>query len=161
AELVVLAEAALLHPVVAEHGQLVPDLHRLRLVVQAVLEVRPHHAGGALRAQRQVAVAAVLEAVHLLAHHVRAEAGGAPVDAGVLEGGRDDLEVAGRLEHPPGLVEDRPAQRRPRPVPVERTPRRLELAAHARSSCRNGFDSRSWPSVVAGPWPGRTIVSGG
>ena len=42
-----------------------------------------------------------------------------------------------------------------------RPARSLELLAHARSGPRKGFVSRSSPSVVTGPWPGRTMVSGG
>ena len=160
-ELVVLPEAPPLHRVVAEHGHRIPDLDRLGQVVQAVLEIGPHHPRGALRTQRQLAVAPVPERIHLLAHDIGALARGAAKDAGVLERRRHHLAVAGAREDVPGLVEHGAAQRGARAVPVQRPPGGLELAAHARSAPRNGLAARSAARVVAGPWPGSTTVPAG
>ena len=59
-----------------------------------MLEVGAHDGGRALRAQRQVVAAAVLEAVDLLVDDVGALGAGAQEDAGVLEDRRLDLAVA-------------------------------------------------------------------
>ena len=120
-----------------------------------MLDVGPHHAGGALGPKCQRAVAAVGEGVHLLAHHVGARAGRAGVDLGVLEGRGDDLVVAGRLEHRPGGVDDGAPAASIGPVPVAGSARSLELAAHGRSSARNGLVASSASRVVTGPWPGQ------
>ena len=42
-----------------------------------------------------------------------------------------------------------------------RVPRGCSIPLAHRSSARNGFVARSRPIVVAGPWPGKTRVSGG
>src|SRR5438874_719305 len=65
-ELEELAVAAFLGSVVAEHRAHQVQTRRLRSLVQAALEVRAHDAGGGLRAQRELAAAAVLEAIQLL-----------------------------------------------------------------------------------------------
>ena len=81
AELVVLAQAAGLRALVAERRGEVPDLPRRR---RPVLDEGPHHRRGPLGPQRDVAVALVVEVVHLLAHDVGALAD--PLeDADVLE----------------------------------------------------------------------------
>ena len=53
-----------------EEARQVPELHRLRQLVHAVLDVRAAHRGGALGPQRERAPAAVVERVHLLLHDV-------------------------------------------------------------------------------------------
>src|SRR3712207_8175670 len=55
----------------AEERLDVPELHRLRALVHAVLEVGAAHGCGALGTQGQRPPAGVLEGVHLLAHDVR------------------------------------------------------------------------------------------
>ena len=65
-DLVELAVAALLRPLVAKHGDAGPDAQR-PVVERVVLDHRAHDAGGGLGAQRQpVAVHRVLEGIHLL-----------------------------------------------------------------------------------------------
>ena len=90
AHLVVLPQPAGLGLLVAERRRGVPDLPRRR---RAVLDVRPGHRRGALRAQGDVAAALVLEVVHLLGDDV-----GALADAlehpDVLEHRRLDQAVA-------------------------------------------------------------------
>ena len=100
ADLAVLAVAAGLRRLVAEHRPRVPELHGLRKLVHAVLDVRAADRRGALRAQRQRAAAAVLERVHLLAHDVGRLADGAHEQLRVLEDRRLDLAEAGALEQP-------------------------------------------------------------
>ena len=95
ADLVELAVPAPLGLLVAEVRAGVPDLPRHR---RAVLGKGPAHARGQLGPQRDVAAALVDEVVHLLGDHV-----GGITDAGehteVLEQRRDDLPVAGALDH--------------------------------------------------------------
>ena len=94
AELVVLAVAPGLRPLVAEHRAVVPELHRLRPLVHAVLDVGAADGRRALGAQRQRAPALVLERVHLLAHDVGRLADAALEQPGLLELGGDDVAVA-------------------------------------------------------------------
>ena len=125
-ELPVLAVAARLGRLVAEHRREVPELHRQRQLVHAVLDEGADHRRRALRAQRQGAAAAVLEGVHLLAHDVGAGADAAHEDLGLLEGRRHDLAVpvaregvAGRVDHPlahPGLRGQHVARARAAPT---------------------------------------------
>ena len=70
-QLPVLAEAALLRAPVAVDRLVRVELLRLRLAVQAVLEVGAHDRSGGLGAKRERAVTAVLERVHLLRDDVR------------------------------------------------------------------------------------------
>ena len=106
ADLAVLAVAARLRRLVAEHRAGVPELHRLRQLVHAVLEIGAAHGRRALRAQRQRAAAAVLERVHLLAHDVGGLADRAHEQVGVLEDRGVDLAEAGALEQRPRLRHD-------------------------------------------------------
>ena len=107
ADLLQLAVAAGLRPLVAEERARVTQLDRQRAAVQAVFDHRAHHPGGALRPQRHRAVAAVGEGVHLLGHHVGGFADAAGEQRGVLEDGQLDVAVAG----PPGGVEQAVAHR--------------------------------------------------
>ena len=70
ADLVVLAVAPRLRLLVAEHRAVVPELHRLRQLVHAVLHVGAADGRRALGTQRQRAVALVPERVHLFAHDI-------------------------------------------------------------------------------------------
>ena len=70
AQLVELPGPAGLGPLVAEHGARVPQLDGLAAPVQPPFQVCPDRARGAFGPQRQAALAAVLEGVHLLFHHV-------------------------------------------------------------------------------------------
>ena len=106
-DLLQLAVAAGLRPLVAEERARVAQLDRQRAAVQAVLDHRAHHAGGALGPQRHRAVTAVGEGVHLLGHHVGGLADPAGEQRGVLEDRQLDVAVAG----PPGGVEQAVAHR--------------------------------------------------
>ena len=92
-----LAEAARLRALVAEHRRDVGELDRLRQIGHPVLQVGAADRRGALRAQRQAVAAAILEDVHLLLDDVRRFAHAARVEVGALEGGRLDKAVAAEL----------------------------------------------------------------
>jgi hypothetical protein len=94
-ELVELPVPAGLGALVPEGGAAGPHLHGQRALVQVVFEHRAQHAGGELGAQRDLAAAAVLEGVHLLAHHVARFADAADEQRGVLEDRGLDGAVAG------------------------------------------------------------------
>ena len=158
----VLAVAVLLRGRVAVHRALGVELHRLRLAVHAVLEVRAADRRGCFGPQRERPAAAVFEGVHLLLHDVGPLPGRSEEELGVLEDGGLDTAVA------EGLCDL--CQRRRCELPerllggedVVRAARRLELHCGAeRSSARNGLCSSSRPRVVAGPCPEYTTVSGG
>ena len=69
---------------VAEHRPAVPKLLG-PLAEQAVLNGSPHDAGGAFRPQGAGALAAIQEAVHLLAHHIGGFADAAGKEVGGLQ----------------------------------------------------------------------------
>ncbi len=125
-----------------------------------MLDVGAHDPRGTLGPKRQRPVAAVGEGVHLFAHDVRTLTRGAGIDLGVLERWGDDLGVAGGLEHRARGVDDRAPAARVGSEPVARPAGRLKLAAHGRSSARNGLVASSASSVVTGPCPDKTTVSG-
>ena len=150
-ELPVLAKPALLRSAVAVDRLDRVQLLRLRLAVQAVLEVRPDDRRRRLRAQRQRAVAAVEERVHLLRDDVRPLARRAGEQLGVLEHRRVDPAIAVQRAQPLELPLDQLPGRLLGREDVVRAARSLEL--HARSSARNGFRESSAPRVVGGPWP--------
>ena len=161
-QLPVLAVAAAAGTRVAVHRRDRVRLDRLRLLGEAVLDVGARDRRRPLRAQRERAVAAVLERVHLLVHDVGRLARRALEERRLLEAGRGDARPAvlralllDRADHAPPQVVAR--------QDVVRPARRLELGsrAHARSSARNGLRASSTPSVVSWPWPGWTTVSGG
>ena len=95
ADLVELAVAPRLRALVAEERARVPELHRLRELVHAVLEVGAADRRRPLRAQGEAAPALVLEAEHLLLDDVGGLADAAGEELGVLEGRRLDPPVAG------------------------------------------------------------------
>ncbi len=125
-----------LGPLVAEGGADGPDLRGKLAVVQAVLQHRPQHPGGELRAQGDRTAAPVLEGVHLLGHDVGRLADAARVELGVLEHRQLEVAVAG-LGHRGGEGVDRPPERR-------RAGRRVfanalgRLEAHHSPRCRAG-----------------------
>ena len=84
ADLVKLAEAALLRPLIAEHRPGVEDFLGQRLG-QPVGYQGAADAGGAFRSQREQIAATVIEDIHLLRDDVGGFAQGAGEDAGVLE----------------------------------------------------------------------------
>ena len=146
ADLPELAVAPLLRRRVPEHRPDVVGLHGLRLPVQAVLEVGARDGRRSLGPQSQRALAPVLERVHLLVHDVRAGAGRAREELGVLERGRDDEAVAVQVRGFGGRAQHGPAARLVGGKDVERPARRLDPhGASARSSARNGFVMSSWP----------------
>src|SRR6185436_214847 len=166
----VLAVPAAARRAVAVHRGDRVELDRLRVAVHAVLDVRAADRRGALGPERERAVGAVGEGVHLLLHHVGARTGGAREERRVLEHRRHD---------PPGAVQ--PAEALDLLCDVlpgghlvrddvmgPAWPLDLPAAAHpaafrsaSRSSARNGFRASSAPSVVDGPWPGCRAVSRG
>src|SRR5204863_3867735 len=93
-----LAVAARLRRLVAEERSPVPELHWLRQLVHAVLEVGAADTSGALGPQRERAPALVLEGEHLLLHDVGGLPHAAREELGGLEDRRVDEAVAGLLE---------------------------------------------------------------
>src|SRR5439155_13991603 len=87
---------ALLGAVVAPERPDRVQLLRLRLAVQAVLDVRAADRRGALRPQRERPAAAVRERVRLLLHDVRALARRSDDEVGVLDARRLDRAIAVR-----------------------------------------------------------------
>ena len=162
----VLAVAALARRAVAVHRRDREHLHGLRVPVHPVLDVGAADRRGALGPKRQRPVGAVGEAVHLLLHDVRALPGGAGEEGGVLEDGRQHLAVAVEGAEPLDLARDPLPERHLRGDDVVGAARSLDPAAHgcaraSRSSARNGLLASSAASVVSGPCPGWTTVSGG
>src|SRR5262249_52043641 len=96
----------------------------------------------------------------LLLDDVGPAAGRPDDEVGVLEAGRDDAAVAVERAHLLHLSRHPLPERLLGREDVVRAARRLE-ARHARSPARNGFRASSAPSVVFGPWPEYTTVSGG
>ena len=90
--------AAGLRLLVAEHRPGVPELHRQRAALEPGLEGRADGADGALRAQRDRAVAAVGEGEHLLADDVGRLADAAGEQRGVLEDRQLEVAVAGQAQ---------------------------------------------------------------
>ena len=167
AQLVVLAVAPRLRPLVAEHRAVVPELHRLRPLVQAVLDVRARQTRRrALGAQRHRAPALVLERVHLLAHDVGGLADAALEEPGLLELGRDDAPVAVSAEDARRRRDHVVAQRR---LVGQQVVRAFGGARAAHQRCpgswrrgeRNGLSASSRPRDVSGPCPQCTAVSAG
>ncbi len=174
-QLPVLAVASAARSRVPVHGRDRVRLDRLWLLGEAVLDVSARDRRRSLGPQRERAVAAIHERVHLLVHDVGGLARRALEEARVLEPGRGDPRPAvlralllDRADHAPPQVIAR--------EDVVRPARRLELAAHApgspeaarssgrasaawpptlpasaRSSARNGLRASSTPSVVSGP----------
>ena len=101
AELVELAKAARLGPLVPEVGAQVPELHRLRQLLHAVLEIGAGDRGRSLGAQGDAAAAEIVEAEHLLADDVGRLPDPAREQLGVLEDRRLYPCVAGALEQLP------------------------------------------------------------
>ena len=150
-QLPVLAEASLLRTPVAVDRLVRVELLRLRLAVQAVLEVGAHDRSSRLGAKRERPVAAVLERVHLLRDDVRPLPGRAREEVGLLEDGRVDPAIAVQVAQALELPEHVPPARLLGGEDVVGTARSLER--HARSSARKGLRASSSPSVVGGPWP--------
>src|SRR5207244_12756005 len=129
---------------------------RRRVLREAVLDVRARDRRGALRPERERALAPVLEGVHLLVHDVGRRARRPLEQRRVLEARRLDARPAVLR----ALLLDRPDDVPPETVggqDVVRPAWRLELLAHdasARSSAKNGLRASSIPRVVSGPWPG-------
>jgi hypothetical protein len=67
--------------------------------VHAVFEIRANHRRGVFRTQREIAVAAILERVHLLADDVGLLTHRAHEELGVLEDGCANPAVAEAVEH--------------------------------------------------------------
>ncbi len=108
ADLVELAKAALLRPLVAEHRATVEELER-QLLGQAAGDDGPDDAGRVLGAERQAVAAPVLEGVHLLGDDVAGVAEAAGEHLGELEDRRLDLAIAVEPGH--ALAPSRPTVR--------------------------------------------------
>src|SRR4029077_17952816 len=67
---------------------------RLRLAMEAMLQVRPADRRRCVRPQSQRAAAPILEGVHLLLNNIRSRAGRAREELGVLENGGLDAAIA-------------------------------------------------------------------
>src|SRR5204863_4867892 len=149
-ELPVLAVAAPLRCRVAVHGRDREELDRLTFAVETVLEVRARNRSRGLGPERERAAALVLERVHLFLDDVRASAGSALEEGGVLEGGRLDPAIAVELAEALGFS----GHQAPEPLfggeDVVGAARRLERRHEARSGARNGLRASSTPSVVGG-----------
>ena len=98
ADLRVLAAAAFLRALVAEHRAVVPEL-LLAVVQQAVLDAGANAAGRSLRTQGQGFALAVREGVHLLLHQVRCFAEAAAEELGRLDERQADFPVAVAAKH--------------------------------------------------------------
>jgi hypothetical protein len=98
-DLVELALAARLRPLVAEHRARREDLERQMLPEFAVRHEGAADAGGVFRSQGQRFVAAILEGVHLLGDHVGRLADAAREQLGELEDGRGHLAIAVEARH--------------------------------------------------------------
>ena len=96
ADLLQLAVAARLRALVAEERPGVAELDRQRAAVQSVLDHRADDAGRAFGPQRDRAVTAVGERVHLLGDHIGGFADAAGEQRGVLEDRQLDVAVAGQ-----------------------------------------------------------------
>ena len=104
-ELPELAEAALLRLGVAEHRRHHPGLDRLRLALQAVLDIGATNLGSGFGTKRERALAAIFEGVHLLGDDVGGLARAAREQLGLLEGRGDDAPVAVGVAKSLGLVQ--------------------------------------------------------
>ncbi len=127
-DLVELAEAALLWPLVAEHRSAREELQRQALS-ETVGDDRAHDAGGVFGPERDLVAAAVAEAVHFLDHDVR----------GLADRTREHLR---ELEDRRGdLLDSRSARRSAAPFPRH---------------CDDGFVPPAGDPVCRGPaaeWP--------
>ncbi len=109
ADLMELAVAPALRPLVAELRPDVEQPHRLRPLAQAVLGEGARHRRGVLRAQREALAVLVGEGVHLLADDVGRLAHAADEELGLLHDRRADLGEAVAREHRPrGRFDPRP-----------------------------------------------------
>ncbi len=94
-DLLELAVAAGLGPLVAEERAGIGDLHRQGPAVEPVFDHRTHDARGPLGPEGDAAITLVGEGVHLLADHVGRFADAPREQGGVLEDGQFDVPVAG------------------------------------------------------------------
>ena len=101
-ELVKLAVAACLRSLVPEHRPHRVQPHRLRMDVQAVLDVGPEQRRGRLGPERERLARPVLKRVHLLLDDVRGLADPASEQLGPLEERQTDFLVSVGFEHAPG-----------------------------------------------------------
>ena len=152
ADLVVLAQAPRLRPVIAEYRQHVEQLHRLRQHVHPVLLVGAHDGRRALGPQCERVAATVIEGVHLLLHDVRARAGALVEQLGCFERWRADGLVVAQ----PALARERARHDLPggrvRGQPVGRAPRPLQAGARHRRSAVHRLGGRR-PSARLGVKP--------
>ena len=101
-DLVKLAKASLLGPLVAEHGPQGIEFLDPGALLQAVFQDGPEHRGGGLGPERQGVALAVGKGVHFLGHDVGVVADGAGEELGALEQRQTDLLVAVEVKNLPG-----------------------------------------------------------
>jgi hypothetical protein len=130
ADLRELAVASRLGALVTEERAPVPELHGLGKLVHAVLDVGARDAGGALRAQRQRAAAAVLKGEHLLADDVGRLPHPAREEVSVLDHRRLEWPVAVAAEHRAGAAVELAPALAVVGQHVECAPRGLQPAGH-------------------------------
>jgi hypothetical protein len=139
-----LPEAAGLRALLAEEARQVPELHRLRQLVHAVLHVGARDRRGALGAQRDRAPTAVVEGVHLLLHDVGGLADAPREELRGFERRRLDAPVPGALEHALGGIRHALAPGLLLGQDVERAPRRLQDCASSAGRGSSGARGRAW-----------------
>jgi hypothetical protein len=128
-----LAEAARLRALVAEERPPGPELHGLRKLVHAVLDVRAADRRGGLGAQGELAPALVGEREHLLLDDVRRRPDPAREQLEVLERRGLDPRVPGAGERAGSDRVHAGPRRRLGGQDVERAARGLKASAHARA----------------------------
>ncbi len=136
-DLMVLADAPGLGPLVAERGGDAPHLPRRR---RPVLDVGPGDRGGGLGPQRQVAVALVAEVVHLLADDVGA--GAEPLE-------HPDVLEQGPVHEPVAEALGQPGERRDQRLPPGRRRGQHVLGADGGAE-RLGHDGSRLAAARAG-----------
>ena len=155
----VLAVATFPRGAVAVHRRDREQLRRLGIAVHPVLDVGATDRRRPLGPQRQRAVGAVGEAVHLLLDDVGSLARGARKQRRVLEHGRQHLAVAVEPAQSLDLARHALPERHLCRNDVVGPAWSLDPVAHRsvrspRSPARKGFVARSAARVVSGPWPG-------
>ena len=147
ADLVELAQAALLRPLVAEHRAIVEELER-QLLHHAAGDHGACHGRRVLGPQAELVAAAVLEDVHLLGDDVGGVAQRAGEDFQMLEDGGRDLAIAVAAGKLAAGLGDHPMAAEILAQEVVGAPRWAQLRQRPAPWARNGARHRFRP------WPG-------
>src|SRR5829696_3764454 len=152
-----LAVAALLLALMAEHRPQIPELQGLGELVQSVLDVSAHHPGGPLGPQRQLPTTLVMKDEHLLAHYVRRLAYAPDVQRRLLEGGQPHLRIVVPPKKIVGDLLDPGPELRPfvrlSPTGIDVVGALRPLVDHRTPKGRYGFVSSSSKAFKTGPCP--------